>query len=313
MQFHSDLARLRRAPLPQPRTDHALAEWRASPEVARLIGALTAFAQGAALADCPDLAPLLHDHARAQALVSGLVAPLVEALRAEPLAQLPLGHSSAPGVARLQLACHGGAALSLAAYAPRPRETPQAAVFDDAQAHEIVVAGTGSALVHRLDASGLASAGTMLAPGTRLVCEGADTARQIITVSRPLSVLQLIRVPQRPRPSRAIALIDGRVLKTVSGCNRTSQQIMALGVLGALRHQGAAAAMVPVAADRAADRDLRWEALRQCLSLDAARGLAVLGRVAHDPADPLAAPAAALRDQLVAARPDLAALMGEVA
>jgi hypothetical protein len=69
--------------------------------------------------------------------------------------------------------------------------------------------------------------------------------------------------------------------------------------------------MAALACDLSRARDLRWEAQRQVLALDAARGLAVLAALADDPADALAAPAATLQQQLRAVRPDLAALMPE--
>ncbi len=71
--------------------------------------------------------------------------------------------------------------------------------------------------------------------------------------------------------------------------------------------------MERIVRDHAAQRDLRWEALRQVLALDALRGLALVGALAGDSADLLAGPAAALQQQLRAARPDLAALLPQAA
>lgn len=313
MQVHPDCAALRGGRVPQPRTDAALARWRAAPEVAALGPDLARFAEGTALAQCPALARVLNDHGAAQALVAGLVVPTLTALRAEPLALLSFGHSSAPGLARLRLANHDAAALTLVAYAPRPRAVPLSAVFDDGTAHEIVVAGEGLANAYRLDAERLTVADIALRPATRLTRDGADAARQIIAVTCPLVLLQLTRTPPAPMPSREIALADGRVLRTISGCKHTSQQLMALGVLGALGHQSAVPAMARLVRDPYADRDLRWEGLRQCLALDAREGLALLSALAGDPGDALCAPAAALQAQWRAARPDLAALMPEPA
>ena len=58
-------------------------------------------------------------------------------------------------------------------------------------------------------------------------------------MTQPLLVLQLTRAALRPLPSREYALHDGRLIKTTSACKRTSQQLMALGVLGALAHRPA--------------------------------------------------------------------------
>jgi hypothetical protein len=65
--------------------------------------------------------------------------------------------------------------------------------------------------------------------------------------------------------------------------------------------------------DLSAVRELRWEALRQCLALDTRAGLALLAGLADNPADPLAAPARALQRQLAASDPALAALVHEAA
>jgi hypothetical protein len=142
---------------------------------------------------------------------------------------------------------------------------------------------------------------------------GVAEARQIIAVTQPVLVLHLSRTAAAPQPSAEIALADGRCLKTISGCKRTSQQIMALGVLGALKHAAAVPAMAARARDLSAARELRWEALRQCLALDTRAGLALLAALADNDADPLAAPARALQRQLAASHPALAALIHEAA
>ncbi len=311
MQVHPDVARLREALPAQPLTDAALAAWRAGADVTALQAALARHDAGAALAELPDLAQLLSEAEPARALVEGFVAPLIAALRTEPLAQLPLGHSTTSGMARLRLASHGRTALTLAAHAPRARAVPVTAVFDDGAAHEIILRGEGRALMHRLERGKLTSSEIALTPGTRLARHGADDARQIIAVFQPLLVLQLSREAAEPLPSREIALADGRLMTTISGCKHTSQQLMALGVLGALRYGPAVAAMADVARDCSAARDLRWEALRQCLALDAAKGLAVLAALAGNADDALHIPAAALQQQLLASRPELATFIPE--
>ncbi len=250
---------------------------------------------------------------RWQALVAELVKGLTGALAAEPLAQLPFGHATTPGFVRLRLLGEGQAALALVVHAPRPRAEPVAALFEDGTAHELVLAGAGTALTHRRVGGGLTTREIALVPGTVLTRGGVAEARQIIAVTQPLLVLHLSRTAAAPQPSEEIALADGRSLKTISGCKRTSQQIMALGVLGALRHRPAVPTMAATGRDLSAERDLRWEALRQCLALDTRAGLALLAELAADPGDPLAAPARALQRQLAASDPALAALIREAA
>lgn len=302
------MAGLRSRPAPQPLVDAALAAWRASPEVAALRGELAAWDRGEALAALPALARLAADHAAGMALAESFTGPLLDALRAEPLAQLPLGHSAAPGIARIRLAGSGGASLALAVFAPRALREPRSVLFEDGEAHEMILAGTGTALCHRIGLEGLTRATIRCAPGTRLVRRGTNEARQIVEVTRPLLMLQLLREAPTPAPSREIALSDGALLKTISGCKQTSQRMMALGVLGALEHRPALGAMAQLASASGAERDLRWEALRQVLALDSAQGLALLAELAVRAEDALGPPAAQLRRDLIAAHPELGTL-----
>ncbi len=313
MHMHPDITQLREGLPAQPLTDAALARWRSRADVAAAVAALVQFDAGAALEDVPALARLFTDSSAAADWAGGLIGPLAQALVAEPLAQVPLGHASTPGLARLRLASHGRAGLTLVAYARRKRAVPVSALFEDGMAHDIVVAGAGTALVHQHDATRLTSREVALTPGVRLTRSGVHDTRQIIAVKRPLLVLQLTCEAARPSPSREIALADGRLIKTISGCKQASQQMMALAVLGALGHAAAGPVMARLARDQATERDLRWEALRQCLAMDARAGLGLLDALAGDQADTLSAPAAALQRQLRERRPDLAPFMAEIA
>lgn len=315
MQVHPEITRLRSSYAPQPCCDAALAAWHALPEVAEVLAALAQFDAGEELGDLPALARIVCDGAAAQAFTGALINPLITALRTEPLAQLPLGHSAKPGMARLRLASHGRSALALTAFAPRAASpsAPTSALFEDCVVHEIVVAGAAKAVVFRLDKTQMTRTAVICTPGARLTRSGPHEARQIAAVSQPLLLLQLTREVAAPGPSREIAVDDARLIKAISGSKQTSQQIMALGVLGALAHRPALSAMEQIVQDAEAARDLRWEALRQLLALDAARGLGLLVALANSPDDVLHAPAVALQRQLAAARPDLAALMVEPA
>ncbi len=307
MHVHPALARLRREEAPQPRVDAALARWRASGDVAAVLEALAAYGAGESLGRLPALARLTAEVEAAQAFARRFVAALTPALRAEPLAQLPLGHSASPGIARVLLAESGRAALRLAAVARRA-ETPAASVlFEDCEAQEIVIAGEARAALYRLAAGRIACEMRDCRPGTRIARAGPQEARQILAVAQPLLVLQLTRTASAPAPSCEYALPQGTPIKTISASKRESQQMMALGVLGALGHRPALEAMEPLALDPAAARDLRWEALRQTLAMDTRRGMALLERLAASVSDRLAEPAARLHRDLIAAHPGLAA------
>lgn len=311
MQIHPAIERLRGNPAPQPHTDAVLAKWRSLPEVADVIAALARFDAGADLIAVPPLARITSDHGAALAFVNAFIGPLLTALRAEPLAQLPVGHSTAPGLARVRLATHGRSALTLLALARRDDRGAPSVLFEDCIVHEIVLAGQAQALLHRRNGAPLTSAAITLCPGTTLSRSGPEDARQITAIGCPLLMLQLTQEPADPAPSQEIAVADGAVIKTISGCKATSQQIMALGVLGALGHRQGLADMQRLVLDRKVLRDVRWEALRQMLALDARCGLAVLRDVAERGDDPLGPPAARLQRQLAETRPDLAPLLSE--
>lgn len=308
MLVHPEIARLRGKAAPQPQVDAALAAWRARPEVAAVMEGLAAYGAGTPLAARDRLADLLADHAAALRFVGGLIDPLMEALRAEPLAQLPLGYSAKPGFARIRLGQSGRASLSLAAFARRAAVRPASVLFEDGEAHELVLAGAGEAVFYRRGTEGVSNRAVTCAPGTCISRMGLGEARQITAITRPLLVLQLTREAARPAPSREVALPCGRLLQTISACKRSSQQMMALGVLGALAHRPALAAIEQLAQDTAAERDLRWEALRQVLGLDTARGFTLLALLAAQRDDALAEAAARLQRDLLAAYPELARL-----
>ena len=306
MQVHPAIARLRAGAAPQPAVDAALAAWRALPGVSALTRELAAYGAGEPLAGQVALSRLLADRDAAKALVEAFLDPLAEALTAEPLAQPAIGFSARPGLARIRLIESGRAGLSLAAFARRAPAAPGSVLFEDGEAHELVLEGEGQAVCYRLDAGSLAQMPLACSPGTRILRSGADDARQILGVTCPLLVLQLTREAASPLPSREVALPSGRLLGTISASKRASQQMMALGVLGALGHRAGLEAMEALALDIGQERDGRWEAVRQVLGLDARTGMALLARLAVRPDDPLAAPATRLRADLIAAQPELA-------
>jgi hypothetical protein len=308
MQVDPAIASLRSHRAPQPCVDAALALWQRCEPAAGVLADLAAYGAGAALDDLAALSAVVNDCGPAHALVQGLIVPVMEALRAEPLAQLPFGTSAMPGLARIRLAASGRAALTLAAFAPRPPAPARSVLFEDGEAHEIVLAGSASAALYRLSGDAIAATCIACHPATRMIRKDGRSARHILAVAQPLLVLQLTREAAAPGPAHEHALPGGALLKTISGSKRASQQMMALAVLGALEHRPALAAMEHLACNRSAERDLRWEALRQVLGLDTAAGMALLVRLAGQSDDALAGPAARLRCDLLAAQPALAML-----
>lgn len=109
---------------------------------------------------------------------------------------------------------------------------------------------------------------------------------------------------------REYALADGALLKQTAGEVRQSRHETMLALLGRMKRREAVPVMAAIACQSGAD-SLRWEALRESLALDTAQGFAALCALARSPLDPLAAPAGALRAQLVEAHPRLRAFEEE--
>ena len=105
---------------------------------------------------------------------------------------------------------------------------------------------------------------------------------------------------------REYALADGALLQQAAGDIRHSRHEMMVALLGRMKRREAAPLLAEIVVEEGAD-SLRGEALREALALDTAHGFAALCRVARSPLDPLAAPAGALRGQLIEAHPRLRA------
>ena len=276
--------------------------WRAGSEVARILAEFDAFGAGASLAECPALAAALSSVEQARAFAGALSCRFAAALAEEPLAHPPFRHGFDGHNATLLLARAGRAQLALHAFEPGEREH-WSARYSDAERHEVVLAGEGRArLVRRLDFTAEPLA---LTPGTIVALDLANEALQLVAIERRLVTLRIQRGAVMPGPSCEYALADGVLLHQAAGDARASRTEVALALLGRMERLEAAPAMAAIARD-AGDPSLRWQALRECLALDAGEGLRALSAVIATPLDPLAGPARALRDQLVATHPELA-------
>ncbi|MEL6878286.1 MAG: hypothetical protein AAGL68_09340 [Pseudomonadota bacterium] len=213
----------------------------------------------------------------------------------------------------------GNVTLSLLAYEERADVVePSSVLFADRDVSEIVLAGEAHGLAHRITGleNGCAQIDTakvIYAPGSRMVMHAGAQNRQIVSVEGAMLVLQLIRSPDRPSPTREYSLEDGRLLHQASGNKRASQHFLALDVLGAMERHDAVSAMVELALSVDDEADLRWEAVRQTLALDTAAGLSLLRELSRRDTDLLSAPAASLQQSLIAANAQLAQLSKEVA
>lgn len=316
MQVHPDIAALRSNPALQRQAHQEMSEaysaWKES-EAFQLVKAdLKAFEEGASFADCNELMRLLSDLEFAQGFVGAWRDALLEPLRAQPLANIPSRHSISHGLTTIQLMVVGSTTLSLLAYEERADlAEPTSALFVDRDLHEIVLAGGAQGTRNRLKhveggSAEIVTQSLQVQPGWTASYAPRIDARQVTRVAGSMLVLQLTRTPTRPAPSRLYSIPDGNLLQQTSGNKRASQNFLALDVLGAMGRDDAVPAMAELALAAEEEADLRWEAVRQVLGLDAAQGMALLGQLAEREADGLATPARSLQQSLIEANAQLA-------
>lgn len=285
--------------------------WLALPRSQRLARDLESYAKGRPLAGCGELSALFDG--KQAGLFDRLVEDMLAAIACEPLARVPFRHTCKQGFAALQLLASGGAALSLALYdasANGMAARARSIAFQDCERHELVLAG--SAEIRIVRRSSRPDGGALLdfesrrlGPGSVLSFAGVHSAKLVDRVEVATVILRLGRTPANPCPVEEFDLATGALLHRASGRKAESQRELAMELLGRMGRSDAAPAI-----ERAAmqgSEHLRWQAMRECLALDTARGFALLSRIAADPADGLSAPAGALRAQLVETYPQLEA------
>ncbi|MEO0464487.1 MAG: hypothetical protein AAF127_15265 [Pseudomonadota bacterium] len=298
--------------LPHPQRSRAYAvqahmaaaqrDWLES-QPAQLTDDFRAYADGAELRDLPCLSRLMMRPCEARNLVASLNTAMLAALRHEPLGEVPFRFKMSTGLATLQILHCSRAVLSLAVYEPvrGPVEAPDTAVFVDREQTEIVVSGRAAGVRHTFEpGSPVKTERCDWAAGDWMTLTPGAETRQVLSVKSALVMLQLTRDPERPKPSREVLLATGHEAQRASGDKAASQALMATAVLGALGATNALDVLAETALARAEEPDLRWEAVRQSLSLDAAAGKALLDKLAARADDPLAQPASALRAHLFA-------------
>ncbi len=293
-------------------------KWLMEPAVRAIAQELTSYARGTSLSDCPHLTALTSDLGAARALIDRLCAVMIATTRAAPLCEVPFRFKTSRGLSNMQLFDAGTAKLSLTSYEPLPGQAglrtgpPTTALFADCDAREIIVSGCARGTMHcRRDTGHLHNTEHRWKAGDVIETTAQVSARQVRRVENTLLVLQLSREPAAPEPTVEISLEDGGIIRTATGDKSASQALMAIGVLGALGARSALDAMRDTALNRREDNDVRWEAVRQTLSLDAARGLSLLADLDQRADDALASPARSLMARLFAAQPALRTLTRE--
>lgn len=295
-----------------------LAAWRALPEVAPVLEAMKPFGEGAALDLCPPLADLFTaDGGHAHRFAERFVAAGLDCLRDNPLGQIPLSHGRRDAAPVLLLADSARASLALAAYEGAALDAlpaPKTARFAPQETWIYVLAGTGTAdLVLRRDGQGarevLQTGSVDLQPGTAFYRYGPREAFQMRSVRGSLVLLRLQRQFADPEPAREYSLPDGALVHQSAAHPHDTRLELATALLARMGRKDAVGPMAAIAlaqSDKGASQSLRWQALREVLTLDTAAGLDLLARLSSDPDDPLAHPVASLHASLLESWPDLA-------
>lgn len=317
MHIHPAIAALRRDRAKQVSAfslmRQAHKDWLKSARITAISRDLERLGQTGAIEPGSALAALMYDHAQARRFVDDFHRAFLEPLRTKPLGEAPFRHSVGAGFLKLELLQNARCSLSLCVYEPldekqRADDAAQTVRFADCDMREMVVAGSGRG---RLIALREGSAPVITAQdwqaGDQIACLPRVEARQITAVSRSLLVLQLVQTRPNPAPTLEHCASHGTVLRQTSANRRASEQIMALGVLGALANGARAgernlAAMTDFARDQAHDRHARWEAVRQMVAGDTARGMKLLEDLALCEGDALSGPAAQLHAELIERR-----------
>lgn len=322
MNVHPAIQALRGDWVSQRRAQAALMEafccWRSSGQTRQIETDLRAYGQGADLENCASLDSILADHRSAMNWVRELIFALIPAMHKEPLGDLPLNFSSSDGFATIQILSHGRATLNLSAHQPRPgTDQPEAVLLVDRESTELLLHGNASGVFCRSEMAGgdnrkFSGIETRWAQGDQIKLTRGD-ARHIFEFDQTILTLQLVRTAEKPLPTRKYRLSDGSLIHSASGDKQASRDLMALGVLGLLPSDEAFDVMRWIATDAGHPPDLRWEAVRQVLGADPAKGVELLHALSLRFADPLATHAVQLKSHLFSAHPQLAELHKEAA
>lgn len=317
MSIHPDLLALRSNDAPQRHDQIAVSAavqaWRQRAQFARLEREVDRFAAGEPLGPLPVLSQLFKPHCEAAGeLVRALIAPLVAALHSHPLGEVPLRHYVDDRSALLVLCQSGGAALTLQVFEPAgqaPLPAATTVTFSPGMVHERILAGAGEGELVSLNAQLPGSAQLTIEPchlavGDCLSRDSGCQSRMIRSVSTPLVMLRLQRRGGAGDLTRKYDLSDGRFLAQAAGNPRETRLELVAALLGRMGRSDAAPLLAALAEEEAA-QSLRWQSLKECLGLDTAAGFAALCRIAGRDDDALAAPAGALRAQLIESYPQL--------
>ena len=286
----------------------ACRNWRTDPLADALLTELEHFGAGAPLEACPALEAVFTGPDEAERLIGMLSQHLCAAIVGEPFGHPPFRSGFDGRAASLLLARKGRAQLIIQTREPGTYKQPTC-LFNDAVRYDAVIGGKAQGRIVRLvnragQAAQFCAEPMQFARGGRLALDLASETLLLDRVERRLVVLRLLRNAENPAPGREYDAGTGAFLHQSAGSLAISRQEATIALLGRMGRTDAAPACARLALGEG-DASLRWQALRECLSLDSATGFAALCRLAQRLDDDLSHPAAALRMQLLETYPQL--------
>ena len=311
MLIRPELQALRSDDTPQRQAQADLqllaADWRASRLGTGLDQAMVAYARGELLKHLPPFARLFTPgDASALRLSREFVDRFAAVLAAKPWGQVPLPCKLDDSTATIVLAAAGNAALVLQAIdgtGLKRRPAALTASFSPGETHDHVLTGSAQARLIELvseGAQGAELAETQLDLGEGQVTQ-RDSSRQVLLIDAAPTTLVTLKLQRRPAlgsVTREFTLADGTLAHQASANARESRFELAAALLGRMGRSDAAPLLAAMAEEQGGTSQ-RWQSLKECLGLDTAAGFAALDRISQRERDPLAAPAQALRAQLL--------------
>lgn len=300
--------------LAQDRLGAVLERWQASPATRSVQAELDRYAEGATLDELPALGALFDPATgAAEALIAAIMQPMLAEQARDPLGQVALRHYMDDLLTTSVLLRHGAttlclAALDSAALARRPNLVSVS--FAPTETTELILRGAAHGERVLLDealpgdAVRLSRRPLTLTPGTTIRRDGRCEAQWLTRIEGSLISLKLQRRPAMGGTTREYLLADGSLVHQAAGCARDSRLELTASLLARMGRRDAAPLLAAMA-EEAGTAALRWQVLRECLGLDSAEGFRALTQIARNAADPLAAPAGALRAQLLEQYPVL--------
>ncbi|KLI63441.1 hypothetical protein [Aurantiacibacter marinus] len=315
MDIDPFIAALRNDRVPQRQAqaamDVARKAWQAEPGAFEMMMEMGRFGEGAPLGACPMLDNVFTQGGEGERIMVRLSHHYCAALRDHPIGHPPFRHGFNGLAGTILLARSGRAQLTLQSREPG-KTVSTGHQFSDAERFDAVLAGVAEARIVRARSAGerkmqFDAEHISLRGGARLGLDLNSETLVVESVSRRLVILRLSRSASDPQPVRDYDAATGELLMQSAGALATSRQEAITALLGRMGRCDAAPLMAKTALD-CGDASLRWQSLRECLALDSEVGFRALVRLARRAGDPLAAPAGALRAQLLEANPQFATL-----